>query len=146
MNDEFVWRNELRKLGGDVEPVRDLWPVIGVRIASHAARTWQAGLSLAATLTAAVALSVFVWRMQPPPTSAGTVTTAAMRELAPTAPLAWAIPADPVLATAAHDLDDATVQLQQALERDPQSVFLVGLLNRTNDQRMRLLRQSAFAG
>ena len=148
MNDEFAWRNKLRKLGGDVEPVRDLWPAIGARIASRATHNWRAGLGLAAALVGVAAVSVFAWRMQSStaPATAMTVATPASVHSATTAPLAWAIPADPTLAAAAHDLDNATVQLQQALERDPQAVFLVGLLNRTNGQRMRLLRQSAFAG
>jgi hypothetical protein len=52
------------------------------------------------------------------------------------------VPANPALAAASRDLDSASVQLQQALEQHPQAVFLVGLLNRTNSQRMRLLRQA----
>jgi hypothetical protein len=32
MNHEFEWRKQLRKLGGEVEPSRDLWPDIDARI------------------------------------------------------------------------------------------------------------------
>ncbi|MGH8040881.1 MAG: hypothetical protein ACREPN_02430 [Rudaea sp.] len=147
MNDEFAWRNGLGKLGGDVEPAHDLWPPIAARIAPRFARRWRAGLGLAAALAAAVAAGAFVWRAQPTPAPSAVVVAAAPTPLpAASAPLAWAMPADPALAAAAHDLDEATVKLQQAMESDPRAVFLVGLLNRTNDQRMRLLRQSAFAG
>ena len=30
---EFEWRSEMRKLGGSVEPARDLWPTIEAKIA-----------------------------------------------------------------------------------------------------------------
>ena len=33
IDNEFAWRNELRKLGGDAQPQRDLWPRIAARIA-----------------------------------------------------------------------------------------------------------------
>ena len=49
------------------------------------------------------------------------------------------------IAAAAQDLDSASADLQQALEQRPDAVFLVGLLNRTNGQRMRLLREP-YAG
>jgi uncharacterized protein YlxW (UPF0749 family) len=64
----------------------------------------------------------------------------------PRTALDWAQPANPALAEAAQDLDGASAQLQQALEQQPDAVFLVGMLNRTNGQRMRLLQQSANAG
>ena len=60
--------------------------------------------------------------------------------------LDWAKPADPKLAAAAQDLDKASADLQAALEARPDAVFLVSMLNRTNAQRMRLVRQGAISG
>lgn len=146
MNDEFAWRSELRKLGGDIEPQRDLWPQIAARIAMRpATRRWRMGLGLAATLIAGCGVAVLAWHAQSANTTPPLATTTphhATGISADSAPLAWAVPADPALAAASRDLDNASVQLQQALEQHPQAVFLVGLLNRTNAQRMRLLRQA----
>jgi len=103
-------------------------------------------LGLAATMIVACGVATIAWRTQ---SRVAEATAAAMPShgaagiATDSAPLAWAMPANPVLATAARDLDAANVQLQRAIERNPQAVFLVGLLNRTNDQRMRLLRQTA---
>lgn len=146
MNDEFAWRSELRKLGGDAQPQRDLWPQIAARIAMRpAAQRWRMGLGLAATLMVACGVAALAWRTQSAntiPLAATAPARAATGPVADSAPLAWAVPADPALAAASRDLDNASVQLQQALETHPQAVFLVGLLNRTNAQRMRLLRQA----
>jgi hypothetical protein len=60
--------------------------------------------------------------------------------------LDWAVPDDPTLAASAQNLDNASAQLQDALEQRPDAVFLVGLLNRTNSMRLRLLRKSPNAG
>ena len=57
----------------------------------------------------------------------------------------FAQPAHPTLAAATLDLNDASTNIQEALEQRPDAVFLVGLLNRTNSQRLRLLKQS-YAG
>jgi hypothetical protein len=56
------------------------------------------------------------------------------------------MPDDPTLAASAQNLDNASAQLQDALEQRPDAVFLVGLLNRTNSMRLRLLRKSPNAG
>lgn len=147
MNTELQWRNELRKFGGDVAPTSDLWPQIAARIAVRpATQRWRMGLGMAATMIVACGVATIAWRTQSrvaEPIAAATPSHAAAGIAADSAPLAWAMPANPVLATAARDLDAANVQLQRAIEQNPQAVFLVGLLNRTNDQRMRLLRQAA---
>ncbi|HST26935.1 MAG TPA: hypothetical protein VLK26_01035 [Rudaea sp.] len=146
MNHEFQWRNELRKLGGDAQPPRDLWPQIAARIAVRpATQRWRMGLGLAATLASALAVATLAWRTHSTntiPLAATAPAHGAKGMAADNAPLAWAVPANPALAAASRDLDGASVQLQQALELHPQAVFLVGLLNRTNAQRMRLLRQA----
>lgn len=141
MNNEFQWRSELRKLGADAQPRRDLWPQIAARIAVRpATQNWRMGLGLAATLIVACGVAAIAWRTQSG-NAIGFVANAPA-STATSAPLAWAVPADPSLAAASRDLDNASMQLQQALEDHPQAVFLVGLLNRTNAQRMRLLRQA----
>lgn len=146
-DNEFQWRSELRKLGTDAQPQRDLWPQIAARIAVRpATQRWRMGLGLAATLIVACGVAAIAWRTQSQvvdATAAATPSHGAAGMAVDSAPLAWAMPANPVLATAARDLDAANVQLQRAIEQNPQAVFLVGLLNRTNDQRIRLLRLAA---
>ncbi|MBS0438454.1 MAG: hypothetical protein JSS33_03495 [Proteobacteria bacterium] len=148
-DNEFAWRNELRKLRGDVEPPRDLWPQISARIAVRpATQRWRMGLGIAAALIAACGVGAIAWRTQH---QASYPTVARASNAVPgisadSAPLAWAVPSNPALAAAARDLDAANVQLQRAIEQNPRAVFLVGLLNRTNDQRLRLLRQESSAG
>ena len=168
MNNEFQWRNEMRKLGGAVEPARDLWPSIAARLAAEPAdvaaafsrRRQMVWLAVAATLLVAVgsALTAYRWqRTAAPPSAPENETAAAAPTAAATAAVAesserpstafdWAVPADPLLAATAQNLDNASAQLQDALERRPDAVFLVGLLNRTNAQRLRLMRKSPYAG
>jgi len=133
MNSEFEWRNGMRKLDGAVEPARDLWPQIHARIAPAARRRTQwPRFAAAAALLVALGAGVLAWRTHGDD----------MPELDASARTAldWAQPANPLLAAAAQDLDGASAQLQQALEQRPDAVFLVGLLNRTNSQRMRLMQ------
>jgi hypothetical protein len=174
MNNEFEWRNEMRKLGGPVEPVRDLWPSIAARIAGTPAqmparlRRRQVGwFAIAATVIVAIGAGTTAYRWQPSapgrspsaaeamdgrerppgqsPGSASTAQASDGRERSRTA-LDWAVPADPQLAATVQNLDSASAQLQDALEQRPDAVFLVGLLNRTNAQRLRLMRKSPYAG
>jgi hypothetical protein len=168
MNNEFQWRNEMRKLGGAVEPARDLWPSIAARVAAEPAdvsaafsrRRQMVWLAVAATVLIAVGSTLTAYRWQraatplPVPanaTAAAAPTAAATAAVAesserPSTALDWAVPADPQLAATAQNLDNASAQLQDALERRPDAVFLVGLLNRTNAQRLRLMRKSPYAG
>lgn len=147
IDNEFAWRNQLRGLRGDVEPARELWPSIAARIAVRpATQRWRSGLGLAAALVVAAGVGALAWRTSSPPA----VPLAAATVPTPVAPegvaLAWAIPKGSQLAVGARDLDAASAALQQAIERQPRALFLVGLLNRTNDQRLRLLRQAQAAG
>jgi hypothetical protein len=161
MNDEFQWRNEMRKLGGPVEPDRDLWPAIAARVAAAPAalpagtRRRVAGwVAIAATVLVAVGAATTAYRWQrvtavPAQTAISQVQTPAPAVTAPERPstaLDWAVPSDPQLAATAQGLDSASAQLQDALEQRPDAVFLVGLLNRTNAQRLRLMRKSPYAG
>jgi hypothetical protein len=134
VNNEFEWRNEMRKLEGPVQPARDLWPQIQAGIAmAPARRSHWPRFAAAAALLVACGSGAVAWRV---------LHTAAEPALDPSARTAldWAQPANTSLAAAAQDLDGASAQLQQALEQRPDAVFLVGLLNRTNNQRMRLLQ------
>jgi hypothetical protein len=169
MNNEFQWRNEMRKLGGAVDPARDLWPAIAARIdeapalAPASARRRRAGwMAIAATLIvgAGTATTAYRWQRSEPVVDGPTIgqtpadPAVAIAEHADRPPgaersrtaLDWAVPADPQLAATAENLDSASAQLQDALERRPDAVFLVGLLNRTNAQRLRLMRKSPYAG
>ena len=165
MNSEFEWRNQMRKLGGPVEPARELWPDIAARIADAPAqsvprRRIAPWLAMAATLAVAIGAGTIAYRGSgrgTPEQSTTPVTLApvAQTPVAGTAPSAeapqrtaldWALPADPALAASAQNLDNASAQLQGALEQRPDAVFLVGLLNRTNAQRLRLMRKSPYAG
>jgi len=145
-NTEFQWRSEMRKLGNAVEPERDLWPHVIAQIAatqtSLARRRVSMRVAFAVAATLVIAIGFSISRLSP--RVSGLPSTAELSS-APTA-MDWAQPRDAKLAAAARDLDDASAQLQEALEQHPDAVFLVGLLNRANGQRMRLLRQTSYTG
>ena len=146
MNNEFEWRNQMRKLGDPVEPARDLWPAVAARIATQRqqrSRFPRIGMAIAASLLIAFAASLVAQRTQQ---HRSAVAEDSYEDAIPRPALDWAQPNNPALAAAAQDLDGASSQLQQALEQNPDAVFLVGMLNRTNGQRMRLLQQSPYAG
>ena len=140
---EFEWRNGMRKIGGPVEPSRDLWSGIEAQISAlpQQRRSRMPAFAIAATLLVACAAALMAWQMRgtqpvPPP-----VVVSAQK------PVINRVDSDDraphkVLTNAADDLDDASNTIQQALEQRPDAVFLVGLLNRTNGQRMRVLKQS----
>ena len=171
MNNEFLWRNQMRKQAEAVEPEHDLWPAIAARLTATAvshrrSRRSQIGwLAIAATLVVAggAGLTAYRWqRAAPMPAPVAVTATdvqavgvqqvAAQQVANSAAPapeltaLDWAVPDDPALAATAQNLDNASAQLQDALEQRPDAVFLVGLLNRTNSMRLRLLRKSPNAG
>jgi hypothetical protein len=111
-------------------------------------------VAIAATVLVAVGAATTAYRWQrvtavPAQTAISQVQTPAPAVTAPERPstaLDWAVPSDPQLAATAQGLDSASAQLQDALEQRPDAVFLVGLLNRTNAQRLRLMRKSPYAG
>lgn len=138
MNSEFQWRNELRKLEAPAEPAQDLWPSIQARIEAvpRQRARWPRLAVAAAAAAMAGGAGVLAWHAR--------TVQQAEPETSSTA-LEWSQPTDRKLAAAAQDLDSASAQLQQTLEQHPDAVFLVGLLNRTNSQRMRLM-QAPYAG
>lgn len=146
MNDEFQWRTEMGKLGGPVQPGRDLWPQIDARLQTPQRRMRIFGMAAAASVAVIGLTSLFVPHFISPRSDRTTLpvtasTSAPVGAPMPRTALDWIVPKNPALAAAARDLDDASAQLQRALEQHPDAVFLVGLLNRTNAQRMRLLRE-----
>jgi hypothetical protein len=164
MNNEFEWRNQMRKQADAVEPEHDLWPAIAARLKATAdasrRRSWRshAGwLAFAATLVVAggAGLTAYRWQRALPVPAVDVAQYAAKQPVQavasdggqlPRTALDWAMPEDPALAATAQNLDNASAQLQDALEQRPDAVFLVGLLNRTNSMRLRLLRKSPDAG
>jgi hypothetical protein len=155
MNNEFEWRNEMRKLDGSVTPTSDLWPGIAARLAVRAnpqtvTRSRRVGFAfaIAASLIVAIGAGVIGQRVIRTPDPAPTIAamTNIEAEAKPRTALDWSQPSNPKLASVAQDLDLASAKLQDALEQRPDAVFLVGLLNRTNSQRVRLMRQAPYAG
>ena len=166
MNNEFLWRNQMRKQAEAVEPEHDLWPAIAARLNATATshrrsrRSRIGWLAIAATLVVAGGAGLTAWRWQRAvPVPAPVAMTATDVQPVAAQPVAnsgapapeltaldWAVPDDPMLVASAQNLDNASAQLQDALEQRPDAVFLVGLLNRTNSMRLRLLRKSPNAG
>lgn len=163
MSNEFEWRSQMRKLNAAEQPSRDLWPDIaaqlGARQAAPARRrgAWRQGFAaIAATVVIAGGAGLFAYRLDRTATptqgaaedvsvASGPDAQATNKPEALTA-LDWAVPADPKLAVVAQGLDKASADLQAALEARPDAVFLVSMINRTNAQRMRLVRQSTISG
>ncbi len=138
---EFEWRNGMRRIGGPVEPARDLWPDIAAQLQPAAARrSRMPAFAVAATLLIACAAALIVWQNGNKP-APSLPAVASVRHVINNVVQADDAP-HKVLAAATDDVEDASSSIQQALEQRPDAVFLVGLLNRTNSQRMRLLKQS----
>jgi hypothetical protein len=146
---EFEWRNGMRKIGGSVEPERDLWPDIAAKISAipQQRRSRFPAFAIAATLLVACGAALFAWQMQTQP-------VAPPPRVATTAPVAKPVinvvenddhAPRKVLANASDELSDASTSIQQALEQRPDAVFLVNLLNKTNSQRLRVMKKS-YAG
>ena len=145
---EFEWRNGMRKVGGPVEPARDLWPDIEAKISAlpQQRRSRLPAFAIAATLLVACGAALFSWQSQTRPVARQPVIAAAKT----VKPVINVVDSDDraprkVLANAADDLDDASASIQQALEQRPDAVFLVNLLNKTNSQRLRVMTKS-YAG
>ncbi len=167
---EFEWQRQFRTLAQPREPQNDLWTGIaaGITLQQSSARrvspmrwAWAAVAILCVGLGSVLVAQQYMTQKEPH-TIAG-VTAPASRSLPIAATLSsdgndrlaprlsrtaldWASPSERHLRGAARELDSATAELQQAMEMRPDAVFLVGLLNRTNAQRMRLTRLSATAG
>jgi hypothetical protein len=145
---EFEWRNGMRKIGGPVEPARDLWPDIAANISTmpQQRRSRMPAFAIAAAALIACGAALFAWQLQdkpvPPQPTLAAVT--------PPKRVINVVEKDDhaprkVLANANDELTDASTSIQQALEQRPDAVFLVNLLNKTNSQRLRVMKKS-YAG
>jgi len=148
---EFEWRNGMRKVGGPVEPDRDLWPDIAAKISAVPQDLRPSRLptfAIAAGVLVACGAVLFAWQLQNKP--APQQQTVAVNTPAPKRVINNVVESDEhaprkVLANANDELSDASVSIQQALEQRPDAVFLVNLLNKTNSQRLRVMKKS-YAG
>lgn len=144
---EFDTLRRLRELNAPRTPQTDLWPAIAERIATAPPRraAWLP-VAAAAAVVLAVAGSLYVG-LQPQLTVERTGSDlATLPRVSPSAAIAAASASDPRLAGAGVVLDAAQAELEQALEQRPDAAFLVGLLSRTNAQRVKLEHYGASAG
>jgi hypothetical protein len=147
---EFEWRNGMRKVGGSVEPDRDLWPDIASKISAVAQEKRPSRLpafAIAAGVLVACGAVLFAWQLQDKPVVQQPTLAA---NTPPAKRVINVVENDEhaprkVLANASDELNDASTSIQQALEQRPDAVFLVNLLNKTNSQRLRVMKKS-YAG
>jgi hypothetical protein len=146
---EFEWRKGMRELGGPVQPQRDLWVGIAARIEAEQTaavpplrRRWMTPLALAASVLVAAAAFVHMMTLQSTQDEPSAYRADnALPALQHADAQLKAVPnRDPRLAGAVIVVDSATRQLQQSLQEQPDAVFLVGLLNRTYERRVKLAR------
>ena len=147
---EFEWRNGMRKIGGPVEPERDLWPDIASRISAIPQERYSRfpRFAIAAGVLVASGAVLFAWQLQdkpaPQPPAVAVNTPAPKRVINNVVENGEHAPRK-VLANASDELNDASTSIQQALEQRPDAVFLVNLLNKTNSQRLRVMKKQ-YAG
>jgi len=149
---EFEWRNGMRKVGGPVEPGRDLWPDIAAKISAvpqEKRRLRLPTFAIAAGVLVACGAVLFAWQLQnkpvpQQPTTLAVNTPVSKRVINNVVENDEHAPRK-VLANASDELNDASTSIQQALEQRPDAVFLVNLLNKTNSQRLRVMKKS-YAG
>ncbi|MEO8010559.1 MAG: hypothetical protein ABI650_02825 [Dokdonella sp.] len=155
MND-FELQRQLRELRGPRAPSNDLWAGIAERLgsqctalpASRQRRWWP--LAAAATIALALTTGIFSLSLQRHAAErdaavAGSIEMPSVRQQIDRA-RALALIGDPRLASAEVVLDAASVELEQALQQQPDAVYLVGMINRTHAQRRKLARLGIDAG
>jgi hypothetical protein len=152
---EFELRRQLQSWRTEVEPERDLWPVVAARIgaarpvaASRGRWAWPEGLAAGIV----VALGVGLFGLRPAatdtmrPIGAATLIersyAGALAEAGAWAPARGSGP----MRRAQAELDGAQAGLEAALAADPDSPALLALLQRTHEQRLRVARLSARTG
>lgn len=156
---DFQWRRQLRDLSGPVQPQRDLWLDIAGRIAAEAqqpavtappSRRWIISLAAAASVALAVLAAGL---MRQSATMPAPRTAQPSHKVDPATAIAnvetqfrQVRTQDPRLAAASVELDAAADEIRQMLQQQPDAVFLVGLLNRTNERRLKLARMGQASG
>lgn len=144
MND-FEIQRHLRDLRVAREPAHDLWPGIRDRLGAAPAavppvrRPRWLPLSAAAALLVATAAGLLVFAAQQPPMTQVDAQQPSVSEQIRRA-RELAMTGNPDIAGAEVVLDSANIELEQALQEQPDAVFLVGLINRTHAQRRKLAR------
>ena len=156
---EFELRRELRGLRGALEPGKDLWPQIAQRLqteesSGHApvskrSRRWLP-LSAAAAIAGSLSAGIFSMAMQGPSFEDSPASSARTESLSVQAQIErareLALTVDPRLAGAEVVVDAANAELEEALQQQPDAVYLVGLINRTHAQKRKLARLGFNAG
>jgi hypothetical protein len=147
---DFQWRRGLRDLSGPAQPQRDLWLDIASRIQAEAppvAAAPRRRRVVAWAMAASVALAaLLIGTLQlqqpaaPPQAAAHPKTDPAEAIAAVDRQFKQVRTQDPRLAAASVELDAAADEIRQMLQQQPDAVFLVGLLNRTNERRLKLAR------
>ncbi len=152
---DFELQRRLRDLRVPVAPERDLFTGIAARITGQSVATpiirrrsrWP--LAAAAAILVSVITAVGVGQME----TRRNERTLVQQPIDPAtlpgmnaAAVANAPGGDPRLAAAALVIADARSQLEQAIADQPDAVFLVSLMNRTNAQQMKLERRGSNAG
>lgn len=157
MND-FELRRRLRAWRIDEVPARDLWSRVASRVAADPGPAPRARPPLrrrawpeAAAAGIALALGLGIARLEPPPSPLAQADARALIERSFAAAVAeagaWIPPAeDGTVRQAQATIDGAQTELVAALAAEPDSQALLTLLQRTHEQRLRLLRLAARAG
>jgi len=160
-------RWQLRGLRRDLEPGRDLWPDIAARIATapqaaKARRARPAWLPMALAASLLLAFGAF-WRFGPAPSVPATAASpgnhviqieaaalsrqyqGALVELVQSGTPTARVEDESGIAAAIRDLDRSAAQIRAALERSPDSRFLLERLRRTYARRLALTQRAILA-
>lgn len=149
-------RWQLRQLPREIEPSRDLWPGIAAAIerrpATRANRWIWSSMAMAASLLLVAGLA---WKQRatplpmPSPDASALVVATESRALTDEYQAALrqykGAPVPEAIAPTLGELDRSVAQIQRAIARDPDSVFLLEQLRRTYSTRL-ALTQRAVAG
>jgi hypothetical protein len=163
---DFELRQRLRDLRMAREPGRDLWPGIAAGLATapqRSARSWWP-LAMAAALAGAIGLGLVLDGPRPergiaaagPSATPWTLGEARVLNADYEGALTQALGRNPRerprellspdLAAADAVLESAQGEIEQALEMDPDSVYLLDLLRRTHARRLDVARLHAQVG
>lgn len=148
-------RWQLRQLPREMEPTRDLWPGIEAAIGrQRPARrsSWRNLGSLAMAASLVLAAGLF-WKTRPgtdaglaPPDPSAVVVATESRAITEEYQAALrqydGAPIAAPMRTSLGELDRSLAQIQQAIERDPDSVFLLQQLRKTYSRRLALTQRA----
>jgi hypothetical protein len=157
-DDETFLRSHLSDLPGSIEPERDLWPPIAARLTPRGrARPRRALYQLAAAIALVVISSAVTWFLARKSAAPVVVVATAPVDRAELARLAragdvmeeglgssdLAPETRAVLTRNLVVIDSAIAECQRALDADPGSPVLAGLLRAAHRQRVEFLQQAA---